>query len=77
MKLNLRGGVQVGLLVSPMTNNRYLLRSVARLRTAERELDRVECDDEEQVWLKIREMAESRLCEIGLAKMETDDATRR
>lgn len=69
MKLNLRGGLRVSLVISPMTEGRYLLASMAKLRKAEQVLDRVVCEDEESVWLKIREMAESRLCEIGIAKM--------
>lgn len=73
MKLNLRGGLRIGLMISPMANGRYLLRSVAKLRAAEQELDRVECDDEEQVWQKIREMADSRICEIGMEKMAAEE----
>lgn len=69
MKLNLKGGLRVGILISPMTEGRFMLLSFARLRKAEQILDKLACESEEKVWQSIRDMADARLCEIGLEKM--------
>lgn len=67
--LQLRGGAQLHLRVSPQVRGRFLLKIVVELphkgARVEQEIDRKSCEDEAELWVAIQEFASSRLCDLA------------
>ena len=68
-RLDLRGGARVRLEIKRTANNRLLLQTLVVLVQGRKdivvEMDRRECNTEEQAWSAIAELAQDRLCDLG------------
>lgn len=73
-RLNLRNGARLRLEVTPEEGDRLLLRMLVMIpmdRWKAVELDRRDCENEEEMWLAILELANARLCDLAdAAEME-------